>query len=248
MKNQHLLTTLEDLGLTENEAQVYITSLSLGPTTVLNIAKSTHIRRTTVYTIIETLKNKGLMHIEPHGFKQLYTAEHPDKLESMLHTKKYNLDRLLPELTSLYNLKGGESTLRYYEGLESIKTIYDSVLTSMKPGDDYLVISDVETFFTMDPVYFENFLQKRIAANIHARLLVTHSKRAEYMKQYAKNMHHEIKILPEETQLSVDVMITPQQVVIFNLEQPLSAIQIINNTTIKFQQQMFEMVWNSCTS
>lgn len=245
MKNQQLLTVLEDLGLSQNEALVYLTSLSLGPSTILGISKAAQIRRTTVYPIIESLKKKGLMHIEPNGFKQLFAAEHPEKLESVLETKKHSLKRLFPEFLSLYNLKGGESTIRYYEGLESVKTIYDTVLDSMKPKDDYMVISDTETFFNMDPEYFENFLKKRSSANIRARLLVTNSSRAQHMKQYAKNMNHEIKILPENTHLAVDVMITPQQVVIFNLEQPVSAVQIINNTTIKFQQQMFEIVWNS---
>lgn len=69
MKNIKLLETLKDIGLDESEAQVYLTSLSLGPTTVLRIARGGETKRTTVYGIIESLKNKGLMKVELKGLK-----------------------------------------------------------------------------------------------------------------------------------------------------------------------------------
>ena len=88
MKNEQLIEILKEIGLSENEAEVYLTSLSLGPTTILKIAKSSGIGRTTVYSVIETLKNKGLIHIKPVGLKQLYVAEHPDRLENIIENKK----------------------------------------------------------------------------------------------------------------------------------------------------------------
>lgn len=123
MKKSQIQDFLTELGLTENEAAVYLIGLSLGPTTILNIAKASGIRRTTVYSVVEVLKTKGLMHIEPRGFKQVFVAESPEKLELILEAKRSSLRRMLPELSALYNLKGGESTIKYYEGMEAIKYI-----------------------------------------------------------------------------------------------------------------------------
>ena len=245
MKDDQLLRTLKDLGLTENESRVYLTALSLGPSTVLHIAKTAQVRRTTVYSVIEALKKKGLMHVEPRGFKQLYVAEHPNKLESMIDSKKHNLERVLPEFTSLYNLKGSESTIRYYEGLESVKTIYDTILEPMKPNDDYLVISNLEEFFAKDPDYFGGFLERRIKSRVKTRLITTRSKKSEHMKKYSKNMNHEVRFLPEHSELSVHIMITQQQFTIFNIKNPTTAVSIENPTTIKSQTEMFELLWAS---
>ena len=246
MKNEQLIDILNDIGLSENEAQVYLNSLSLGPTTILRIAKHSGIRRTTVYSVVETLKNKGLMHIKPVGLKQLYVAEHPDRLDNIVENKKRNLKKLLPEFTALYNLKGGESTVKYYEGLASVKNIYETILDPMKPGDDYLVIGDSEKLFLeTDKEYFENFLEKRIKSRVKARLLVTDTKRARYMKQYSRNMNHEVKILPEGSKLSVDVMIVPQRVTIFNLDQPISAVSLENKAMIELHKELFEIIWRS---
>lgn len=245
MKNDQIQALLLDLGLTENEAQVYLRSLSLGPTTVLNIAKASGIRRTTVYSVIEILKKKGLVHTEPRGFKQVFVAEHPDKLESMLENKRASLRKMLPELSAMYNLKGGESTIKYYEGLASIKTIYDTILDPLKRGDDYLVIGDMQKFFDMDKEYFNAFFEKRIKSEVRARLIVTDSEQSQHMKKYAKNMNHEVRILPEKTKLSVDAMIVPQKVIIVNLREPLSAVSIENKDTIEMQKELFEILWNS---
>ncbi len=246
MKNEQLVSILNDTGLTENEAQVYLTSLSLGPTTILRIAKSSGIRRTTVYSVVETLKNKGLMHIKPVGLKQLYVAEHPDRLESIIESKKRSLQKLLPEFTALYNLKGGESTVKYYEGLNAVKNIYETILDPLKPNDDYLVISDLEKFFVkIDKKYFEEFLEKRIKSRVKARLIATDSEKSRYMKQYAKNMNHEVRILPEGSKLSVDTMITPQKVTIFNMDEPVSAISLENKAMIEMHKELFEIIWRS---
>jgi len=246
MKNEQLVNILNEIGLTQNEAEVYLTSLSLGPTTILKISKSSQIRRTTVYSVIETLKNKGLVHIKPDGFKQLYVAEHPDRLDNIIESKKRSLEKLLPQFTALYNLKGGESTVKYYEGLGAIKNIYETILDPLKPGDDYLVIGDSEKLFMKtDPKYFDNFLEKRIKSRVKARLLVTNTEKAQHMKKYAKNMNHEVKILPEGSKMSVDVMIVPQKVTIFNLDEPISAISIENKAMIEMHRELFEIIWQS---
>jgi sugar-specific transcriptional regulator TrmB len=246
MKNEQLIEILNGIGLSENEAQVYLTSLSLGPTTILKIAKSSGIRRTTVYSVVEALKTKGLMHIKPSGLKQLYVAEHPDRLESIVENKKRSLQKLLPEFTALYNLKGGESIVKYYEGLSAVKNIYETILDPMKPNDDYLVISDLEKFFIKtDQKYFEDFLEKRIKSRVKARLIATDSERARYMKQYAKNMNQEVRILPEGSKLSVDTMIVPHKVTIFNMDEPISAISLENTAMIEMHKELFEIIWRS---
>ena len=245
MKKEQIEKFLLDLGLTENEAKVYLISISLGPTTILKLAKSSGIRRTTVYSVVEILKKKGLMHVEPRGFNQVFVAEHPEKLEAMLETKRSSLKKMLPELLALYNLKGQESTIQYHEGIESIKNIYNDILENVHPNDFYLVISNLESFFDTDRAFFDEFLERRIKKVKNARLIATDSKQAQYMKQYARNMNHNVKILPETTKLSVDLFIVPQKVIIFNLRAPISAIIIENKDTIEMQKELFEILWQS---
>ena len=64
MKNDKLVKILENLGLSDNEARVYLASLSLGSTTIMKIAQTAEIKRTTVYSVIDSLKQKVPAKIE----------------------------------------------------------------------------------------------------------------------------------------------------------------------------------------
>ena len=57
---QNLYTSLKEIGLTESEANLYITSLSLGPTTIASLAEHLHIPRPNVYKVITGLEEHGL--------------------------------------------------------------------------------------------------------------------------------------------------------------------------------------------
>ena len=129
MGNQeHLLRTLKEIGLKEKEAELYLTSLQLGPSTVLQLAKVSKIKRTTIYSVIEALVAKGLMIEELRKFKKVYTIERPEKLETLLDEKRNILQKTLPEFSSLYNFKEGESSIKFYQGLENVKEVYEGLL------------------------------------------------------------------------------------------------------------------------
>ena len=56
-----LIKNLKEIGLSENQAKVYLACLQLGQDSVLNIAKSAELKRPSVYLLLEELENKGLI-------------------------------------------------------------------------------------------------------------------------------------------------------------------------------------------
>jgi len=187
--NKQIIKTLQDIGLSENEAAVYVAGLSLGPTTAIKIARQTGIKRPTVYTVIESLKEKGLMNIEIKGFKQHYVSENPDRLEEVLEQRKKELNKKIPELQALFNLKGEEGSIKYYEGLEGIKSVYEGMIKDIKPHEDYVVISNLDKVLELDEKWFKDFFDRRAKLNINIRLLLQDTEKAREFKKYAKNIN-----------------------------------------------------------
>lgn len=245
MKNAKLTNILQNFGLTSKEADVYLASISLGPTTILKIARTAQIKRTTAYSVIESLKQKGLINIEIRGFKQFFVAENPEKLESIFESRKQQFKDSLPELLALYNLKGQESLIKYYEGLESIKGIYEQLLKEIKPHENYLVTGAQDQWYNLDPDFFQKFIQKRAKLPINIRMLFTDSKIAREHKKDSQNYNEKIKILPADTSLTTNLVITPQKVVIHQLIPPVMAIVIENPSIVKMHQELFEIIWKS---
>lgn len=241
---EKLVEVLHNIGLTENESKVYFASLSLGPSTVLAIARRAEVKRTTVYSVIESLKMKGLMAEELMGLKTIFVASSPDKLDTVLAEQKEILSKNLPDLMTLFSLQESEATLRYYEGLEAVKEVYEGLLRDVKLRDFYCVVADMARWFELDPAYFAKFVERRAKLNIDIRLLFTNSPKARESKQFERNWNQKVKILPEGTQLTTSLIVTPQKVVIHQYN-PISAIVIQTKGAILLQKEMFEIMWRA---
>ncbi len=245
MKNQKLLEVLKDIGLEESEAEVYLSSLSLGPTTVLKIARSCDIKRTTIYGIIESLQHKGLMRIELKGLKQLYVAENPEKLELMLENKKREFNSKLPDFMSLYKLEGGESSIKYYTGLKAMKRIYVSTLDEVKNGDEYLVITNQKKWFELDPDFWmKEYIEERAKLPCKTRLISQNSDIAQEHQKFQRNYNEEFKIFDNNISINIDMVLTSNKLIIVDLLPPLTTLVIENKNIIELQKQMFEIIWN----
>ncbi|MFA6227485.1 MAG: helix-turn-helix domain-containing protein [Candidatus Paceibacterota bacterium] len=245
MENNHYIEILKEIGLSEHESAVYFTMVSLGPSPVLKIARTSDVKRTTIYSVIDSLKEKGLVRVELKGFKSLFVAESPEKLEGILEQRKNKFKKHLLDFMQIYNKGGGESLIKIYEGLEAVKGVYESLINDIKNGEDYLIVSDAEKWFALDRDYFMDFTERRSKLPIKIRMLIQDNEDAQYLKKYQKNFNYTTRILPKETKLTTNLIVTPQKAVVHQLVPPIMAIVIENKNIIKMHQEMFEVMWKS---
>lgn len=245
MKTDKLSKILIDLGLSENEAKVYLAAMALGPSSISKIAQSAGVKRTTVYFVIESLKQIGLINIEMKGWKKLFVAEKPEKLKIILENKKKELAKALPEFTSLYNLKESGSFIKFYEGVESIKSIYEGLIRDIRTGEDYMILSDMKQWVSLDKKYFMDFTMRRAKLNINIRLLLQDSSVARETKKYEKIYNEKVKILPKDTNLTTNMIIIPKRLVIQQLVPPVTAMVIENEHIIRMHREMYEIMWRA---
>ncbi len=213
--------------------------------TVLKLAKASELKRTTVYSVLESLKQKGLMSTEQRGFKKRYAAEPPEKLESILEARKQKLKTALPEFSALYNLKGEETFLHYYEGLESVKSVYEGLLKDVRPHEDYLILADLRQWLNQDPEYFLDFIKRRAKFDINIRMLTQDSEIAREHKRRERNYNETIKILPARTKLTTNLVVIPKKVVIHQIIPPIFAMVTENKNIVQMHREQFEIMWRS---
>jgi len=245
MPDKAFIDTLTALGLSENEAKIYLAILASGPSTIVKVARASGIKRTTVYSVMDALKNKGLISVEIKGLKQLFAAENPGKLEALAEERKKKLERSLPELAALYNLKGGESSIKYYEGLSGLKTVYENLLAIIQPHDYYLVVGDQEAWLNLDEKYFKKFIERRAKYNIDIRLILQNTESAREFQKFQRNYNEQIKLLAPQVKLKSELVITPRRFITHQLDSPLITIVIENQNVIQLQKEIFEVIWQS---
>ena len=127
---------LRKLGLTEKEVKVYLSALELGYTSVQKIARQAKISRPTVYKIIKSLKEKGLVSESKDKQKRYLTAESPDKFLGIIKRQKREIEekerefiRIIAALRDKYHL-GDKREIKVYKSKPGLKTLFNDFLTT----------------------------------------------------------------------------------------------------------------------
>jgi hypothetical protein len=179
------------------------------------------------------------------GWKNLFVAENPEKLEFIVDQMRHEVRKTLPEFASVYNLHSSGAFIKYYEGLESIKGVYNDLIKEVRPHDDYLIIGDLQKWLDQDPDFFINFTKRRAKLNIKIRILDQESEVAREHKKMERNFNEKIKIMPSQYRLTTNMVIVPHKVVINQITPPLLAMVIENDSIVNMNRELFEMIWQS---
>ena len=242
------ITGLIELGLSEKEAQLYQSSLKIGPATAQLLALESGLKRATVYGCIASLVEKGLFHVEIKGVKKLFIVEPPEKLALLLDRKKQVLSSILPQLTQDYlHSSPPINAIKIYHGLSGIKLLYDNILEKLKPGDEYLVISDQKKWHALDPDYFEAFIKKRAALDLKTKLILQNNEHARSYQNTAAVYNAKIKLLPEKMNLNTNMVIFSYHVLIVQTVEPFLAILIENQNVSEMNKVLFNTIWELLT-
>ena len=106
---------LENFGLTNRETKVYLALLETGAVTAHEIAIKTKILRQSVYDILSSLIEKGLVSYFIKSGKKYFEAANPSKFKSILKEKKEVIDKVLPRLESLKEFTKLKPKVEFYE-------------------------------------------------------------------------------------------------------------------------------------
>lgn len=169
------------LGLEQKTAEIYLTVLKLGPSSLRKIAEAAGMNRGTAYNILKELSTRGLVQQFDKEKKQHFLASDPEKLleeierqESSLAQSKKSVQELLPELKSLYNDAGNKPKVQYFEGRKGVKNILQDLLATLEALPEqkrtYQVYSSDEVKSFLYECYPE-FTEQRIRHGIQVEVI-----------------------------------------------------------------------------
>ena len=128
---------LEKIGLNKNESIIYLALLDLGPSNITTISEKTSIHRPLVYKALPSLLEKKLISQTQKDKTIMYMAEAPNRLESIFDDLKYQFFELLPDLEDTYASNNKKPTIKFMEGKDGTKRVFDDVVRSLKKGDTF---------------------------------------------------------------------------------------------------------------
>ncbi len=240
---------LENLGLTEKEAKIYLAALESGPETIQNIAKKAGINRPTTYLQVESLKAKGLMSEFQKGKKTFYTAESPEQLTRLLNMREKELDfkkaeaaRILPMLKDLFAGAGERPIVRFLEGAEGARTLQADFLSVKNKTIESF--ANLDKVFEIFPKHEQEYSKKRIEIGIKSRVIYTRKEGPLADADDPAKLRETRYLPPEKFPVGADITIYDNRVAIATYRAKPIGVVIESQEIADTMRVIFNLIWS----
>jgi len=240
MKASNLTTILQNLGLNEKEANVYLACLELGSATVQEVSDKAGVKRTSVYNFLEDMKARGFITEITHGKRILLIAEGPHTLLKKADEQKKQLEEMLPEFLSIYNLPGEKPKVKFYQGAEGLKRVYEDTL---KEGGPIYLISDYEQMFeAIDAEWMWDYAKRRTEKGIKAFSIAKEGARAQKVKVNDVEQLRETRFV-KEVDFETEINIYGNKVALLSFRRPYAGVIIEDRAIAMTLRSMWQIIW-----
>jgi len=246
-----LANELQKIGLSDKEARVYLALLSLGQTSVQNIAKESGVNRATTYIILNSLTEKGLVSSYEHKGKSYFIATNPDQLDSIfelkqkeIEEKKKNFRVLLPQLRMIQNKKIDKPVIRFFDGRQGLLNCMDEFMNDYEKESSEplrMIYSQDRLGKLFSAEERESFRRIRLGKKVQTKVIYSYEQGEK--KSSPDGMR--VNFVDEKFPITCDLAIYGDTFRISSLGKDLSAVLIKDVEIAKTMKTIFELAWES---
>lgn len=241
--------TLEDLGLSPNEAKIYETLVHQGQSSVPQISVATGVHKRNIYDTIPRLLQKGLIYEIADSKEARYAAVAPNKLSDLIWEKESKLNAILPDLNREFKKTAAKEAVYIYKGVEGFKNYLRDIL---KAGQDVYFIGAKGGWFDKDlQVFIRKFLKEAKKKNIHYYHIFDHAVKTQ-APELLPVLGRPYRFLPEKysTTGAIDIfgdhIVTFSGLTVKDITDDVTLVVIINRELADCYRTWFKFMWDNC--
>jgi len=247
-----MLAELQKIGLTTEEARVYLACLEVNGGPVSVIARKADTNRVSCYYTIENLLKKRLLSEYNRNGVKHFAPEPPEQLMKLAEEKMNLTKSLMPELKSLLGQSAFKPKIRFYEGLDGVKKVFTESLTAKKEILGYTNLKLATEFF---PEFFREYTHEKLKKKIKTRYLspttveTVHVLDAFLPKNYDANLIEILLVNKDQFLFENEVLIFGNSVGIVSLHSDeLLGLIVESPTFARTMKAVFDLAWLGATA
>ena len=233
------------MGFSQKEVSVYLAALELGKASANFIARRSKVNRATTYAILEGLDEKGLITSLLEGGERRFLAESPERILSLLHLQKEELEErqrlaqsLMGQLQAFYNSSGAKPRIRYIESLEGLRLMHREYETL---DDEIIQLIGYDAF---------SKLQDRGASREHQTKLKHQKKKvraivvSDSQPIIFDGLDVEyVTVPPSFLDIQGEMTVCGNRLALFAFQDGVIAIEIVSQTIADTARAALELAW-----
>lgn len=243
-----LSPAFQAIGLNDRESRFYVVALRLGTSLISKVAKESGLNRSSSYTVVESLVNKGLVSRVKKSNGLYVTPVSPERLLQIQEEQRALLEEQVKKLQNIFSVVQHEPGVRFYEGKEGLKSVLMSVLEEAK---EICVFGDGDAFRKAIPGWSEQYSARRSDLKIKTRLLLKATSQtvgaAKYLRSSEidpRKAYSKIRLLPEALGIKGGFDVYNEKVILYSFEERNVAVVIESKMISSMMKAIFDMLWN----
>jgi len=241
-KNMNLENILQNSGLSEKQAQIYLACLELGPSAVQKIAFKSNISRSTAYEVLDSLIKKGLVNTYLKKKVSYFNAIDPEEYINQSREKIEMLNQALPNFNALFRKSKESPSVRLYEGEAGMKIVFKEMI---KEAKELIGFGSSDDFVNKFKDLHQYFLENRLKKKIMLRLILKSAANAQERKELGPTELRSVRILPEGFDYHGLIYIWQNKVALFSLSDNPLALIVESKELSGMQKAFFDYMWGT---
>jgi len=229
---------LQEIGLSNTEAKVYLALLELGSALAGEITKKSEVNRTNVYDALERLIEKGLATYVVSANRKVFEPVNPERLQEILKEREEKLNSLMPELKLKHKTSKAKEEATIFKGKKGIKSIFEDVL---KDKNELFAYGAEGRFGDMLPAYRKEW-NKRIE-KLKIKKNMIYSEKVKIRKIREKLKLTSMRFLPKEYDFPSTILIYGDKVITIVWTELPFGFMIKSKEAAKSNMNFFNILW-----
>ncbi len=243
----NLIQIIEQYGLTKIEAKIYLAVLETGEASILDIAKKTGIKRTSIYYMLDHLVEKSILISVIRNKKKYYTAASPADLLKSLRSRLSEFEKTSEVLEQHKNKMFKRPRIYFLEGPSGFKQVWHMVFQS-KPAE-YRISTEGLNFldFVKEKYVAEEIIKTKVKMGIKSFQIITDSTYARKIVAKDKHENRQSRILPLGTRLPFTEIICPKFVAYISPRFNNTIFMVEDEVFSEGRKIIFDLLWQRLT-
>lgn len=242
-----IIHILEAVGMDPRQSRLYTAGLQMGSAPASDYAKATGLNRITTYNLLEEMVHRGYFTMVRKVRAKWYAPVAPEYVALEARKNVDALDRALPELRSLQGAKYRKPRVRFFEGWEGLRKVYEDTLTAESELLNFANSAVVRRHW---PEYDEQYVDERVKRGIELRGISPDDEAGKRVHGEDKKKLREIRLVPAaDFDFKNEINIYDHKVAICSFDSGLKGdkdmfgVIIESKEVAETQRQIFEMAW-----
>lgn len=242
--SEYLVRIMANIGLSDNQALVYLACLKLGTASIWDIALVSGVKRTTCYVVMNDLISRGMASVSDTGKKALYSVITPNELFFNLKRKQNQLSEAMEELNALSSKAVARPHVRMFEGVGGIEQAYNLTL-NLREGEEILIYGTPEVYIKYEAM-IKVYVKNRVSKGIKVRAIIADTELGREVIKNDEKILREVRFMPPNVfNQQTEVNILPDSIVyIAHSESEPFATVIESQTLAREERSRFELLWD----